>query len=321
MSSWSACSIEPSLSTGSTASDIASPLGFQLARLPREQSPLRHHHPQKALSSGQLGLAFNSGTVSANTTPGSSLSEMNAMHLDQTGTSLQQRARAHTTASAQPSIPDTRAAALAAHRRIGSSNIIDGQQQRAMPSVLAHTTPTRAVSAPSRPGQTVYASVTPGNTPSAASAISHKPSFTDGDSDEDFSESEHASNLGRPDMAGFGDSTFIERKNEIRRNRIEAEQRRRNDLRNGFKMLKECLGARASGSRVSKTGLLSRAILHIRSVETKNDELQRKCQLLNDENLKLRQANAYLSGEAARPLADVSNLENRHIQYQQQRAA
>ncbi|KIY50687.1 hypothetical protein FISHEDRAFT_16655, partial [Fistulina hepatica ATCC 64428] len=83
------------------------------------------------------------------------------------------------------------------------------------------------------------------------------------------------------------------RKEATRRQRIEAEQRRRDDLRDGYARLKDVLPT--SNQKSSKVTLLERATNHIVLMEKTNKELQERIATLEAEMQRLRALNEKLS--------------------------
>lgn len=96
----------------------------------------------------------------------------------------------------------------------------------------------------------------------------------DSDNDEDFAPS--SSNMSN-DM----------RREEIRRQRIESEQRRRDELRDGYRRLKDALPV--SNQKSSKVSLLDRATTHIRYLEMTQQQLQTRLLQAEQETNRLRQ--------------------------------
>ena len=96
----------------------------------------------------------------------------------------------------------------------------------------------------------------------------------DSDNDDDFTPS--ASNLNNE-----------ARREEIRRQRIESEQRRRDELRDGYRRLKDALPV--SNQKSSKVSLLDRATTHIRYLEMTQQQLQTRLAQAEAETARLRQ--------------------------------
>ncbi|KAI0028585.1 hypothetical protein K488DRAFT_58236 [Vararia minispora EC-137] len=101
------------------------------------------------------------------------------------------------------------------------------------------------------------------------------------DDDDDF-----------PPAASTGPDVAVNRREEVRRQRIESEQRRRDELRDGYRRLKEVLPV--SNQKSSKVALLDRATTHIKCLETTQHELQVRLQRAETETARLRQLNETL---------------------------
>ncbi|KAI0068036.1 hypothetical protein BV25DRAFT_1793378 [Artomyces pyxidatus] len=82
------------------------------------------------------------------------------------------------------------------------------------------------------------------------------------------------------------------RREEIRRQRIESEQRRRDELRDGYRRLKDALPV--SNQKSSKVSLLDRATTHIKYLEMTQQQLQTRLQQAENETQRLRQVNEAL---------------------------
>lgn len=83
------------------------------------------------------------------------------------------------------------------------------------------------------------------------------------------------------------------RREEIRRQRIESEQRRRDELRDGYRRLKEALPI--SNQKSSKVSLLDRATTHIKYLEMTQGQLQTRLQQAENETARLRSSVFLLS--------------------------
>ena len=77
------------------------------------------------------------------------------------------------------------------------------------------------------------------------------------------------------------------RREEIRRQRIESEQRRRDELRDGYRRLKDVLPV--SNQKSSKVSLLDRATTHIKYLEMTQQQLQTRLAAAEAETVRLRQ--------------------------------
>jgi hypothetical protein len=106
-----------------------------------------------------------------------------------------------------------------------------------------------------------------------------KGSDFESDNDEDFTPS---SNLANNDA----------RREEIRRQRIESEQRRRDELRDGYRRLKDALPV--SNQKSSKVSLLDRATTHIKYLEMTQQQLQTRLAAAEAETVRLRHLNEAL---------------------------
>lgn len=87
------------------------------------------------------------------------------------------------------------------------------------------------------------------------------------------------------------------RRETIRKQRIESEQRRRDELRDGYARLKETLPP--SNQKSSKVSLLERATGHIRYLETVKDQLELRLKSAEAEVHRLRNVNEALMLGAA----------------------
>ncbi|KIP11699.1 hypothetical protein PHLGIDRAFT_63255 [Phlebiopsis gigantea 11061_1 CR5-6] len=92
---------------------------------------------------------------------------------------------------------------------------------------------------------------------------------------------------------GMAESLANTRKEATRRQRIEAEQRRRDELRDGYARLKDALPV--SNQKSSKVSLLERATNYIIAVETQNRELMKRLQEIESEVQRLRSLNEKIS--------------------------
>jgi hypothetical protein len=85
---------------------------------------------------------------------------------------------------------------------------------------------------------------------------------------------------------------FDSRREEIRRECIKSEQRRRDELRDGYHHLKDALPI--SNQKLSKVFLLDRATIHIKYLEMTQQQLQTRLQQAENETVRLCQY-VYLS--------------------------
>jgi len=123
------------------------------------------------------------------------------------------------------------------------------------------------------------------------------------DDDEDFTPGS-VSNAGSTEPANR-DS----RRETVRKQRIESEQRRRDELREGYARLKETLPA--SNQKASKVSLLDRATSHIKYLEAVKDQLEARLKGADTEVHRLRSVNEALmlnrAGAAAAAAALVGS--------------
>ncbi|KAF8963866.1 hypothetical protein BDZ97DRAFT_1661112 [Flammula alnicola] len=118
-------------------------------------------------------------------------------------------------------------------------------------------------------------------TPSPTSSSSRRRSRSQDSDDDD--------NMG----IAFVENLANSRKEATRRQRIEAEQRRRDELRDGYAKLKDALPV--SNQKSSKVSLLERATNHIIALEKENKELQTKLAFIEAEAKRLRALNEKIS--------------------------
>ncbi|KAF5352443.1 hypothetical protein D9756_005845 [Leucocoprinus leucothites] len=97
------------------------------------------------------------------------------------------------------------------------------------------------------------------------------------------------------------------RRETIRKQRIESEQRRRDELRDGYTRLKETLPT--SNQKSSKVSLLDRATSHIRYLETVKEQLETRLKAAEQEVVRLRTLNETLMlNSAQRQIAGATTL-------------
>lgn len=113
--------------------------------------------------------------------------------------------------------------------------------------------------------------------------------------DDDDEDDDDIDNLGG--VLPSSEVVVAKRREEIRRQRIESEQRRRDELRDGYRKLKEVLPA--SNQKSSKVSLLDRATTHIRYLELTTAQMVQKVAELEAETARLRQVNETLMLSAA----------------------
>lgn len=122
---------------------------------------------------------------------------------------------------------------------------------------------------------------------------------SDDDDDEEF---KPGSIAGSNDSSAPRDS----RRETVRKQRIESEQRRRDELREGYARLKETLPA--SNQKASKVSLLDRATSHIKYLEAVKDQLEVRLKGADHEVHRLRTVNEalMLNRAGAAPLAPTA---------------
>jgi len=104
-----------------------------------------------------------------------------------------------------------------------------------------------------------------------------KSKSSDSDDDDDF----------QPVTPPSHETGPSRRREEIRRQRIESEQRRRDELREGYRRLKDSLPV--SNQKSSKVSLLDRATTHIKYLEMTQSQLSMRLQQAEAETQRLRQ--------------------------------
>jgi hypothetical protein len=109
-----------------------------------------------------------------------------------------------------------------------------------------------------------------------------KSKSSDSDDDDDF----------QPITPPSHETGPSRRREEIRRQRIESEQRRRDELREGYRRLKDSLPV--SNQKSSKVSLLDRATTHIKYLEMTQSQLSMRLQQAEAETQRLRQVNEAL---------------------------
>lgn len=138
---------------------------------------------------------------------------------------------------------------------------------------------------------------TPSPTSSSAGRRSRGRSLSD---DEDMGGIHSAENLANT------------RKEATRRQRIEAEQRRRDELRDGYARLKDVLPV--SNQKSSKVSLLERACNHITALEKSNRQMQARLAQVESEVGRLRSLNEKISlGVGNTPSPGQVNMDSRPL--------
>jgi hypothetical protein len=131
----------------------------------------------------------------------------------------------------------------------------------------------------------------PANRPATRAAHRRKASRSttqdesDDDDDEEFKP-------GGPLTAATGDASRDSRRETVRKQRIESEQRRRDELREGYARLKETLPA--SNQKASKVSILDRAVSHIKYLEAVKEQLEVRLKGADHEVHRLRNVNEAL---------------------------
>ena len=100
------------------------------------------------------------------------------------------------------------------------------------------------------------------------------------------SKEEFGSDDEEEDFAPAPAASSEHRREEIRRQRIESEQRRRDELRDGYRRLKDVLPV--SNQKSSKVSLLDRATTHIKYLEMTQQQLQTRLNQAEMETQRLR---------------------------------
>jgi hypothetical protein len=173
-----------------------------------------------------------------------------------------------------------------------SSDSLPPSSGRASRGSGSHSPPAAIPYAATVPRSHRYNPIVPPATRASVRAV-HKRrlSRSNDDSDEDDDEFQPAQNSG-------ADS----RRETIRKQRIESEQRRRDELRDGYARLKETLPA--SNQKSSKVSLLDRATSHLRYLDTVREQLENRLKSAEAEVHRLRSVNEALMLNAARqPMA------------------
>jgi hypothetical protein len=129
----------------------------------------------------------------------------------------------------------------------------------------------------------------PPNRASARAAHKRRNSKVNDESDDDDEEFQPGPAAAvREDPSAPRDS----RRETVRKQRIESEQRRRDELREGYARLKETLPA--SNQKASKVSLLDRATSHIKYLEAVKDQLEIRLKGSEHEVHRLRNVNEAL---------------------------
>ncbi|KDQ63023.1 hypothetical protein JAAARDRAFT_44071 [Jaapia argillacea MUCL 33604] len=118
--------------------------------------------------------------------------------------------------------------------------------------------------------------------------------------------------MGGPTLA---ETLASSRKEATRRQRIEAEQRRRDELRDGYAKLKDVLPV--SNQKSSKVSLLERATHHIVALETENRDMHARITQMESEIRRLRSLNEKISlggvSETPSPGVSIAPMDSRPL--------
>jgi hypothetical protein len=125
-----------------------------------------------------------------------------------------------------------------------------------------------------------------------------KPTRRDDDSDEEDDDFQPTANS----LVGGADS----RRETIRKQRIESEQRRRDELRDGYARLKDTLPT--TNQKSSKVSLLDRATNHVRNLELAKGELEKRLKEAESEVKHLRHINEVLSVRAVNQQRGIASF-------------
>jgi hypothetical protein len=98
--------------------------------------------------------------------------------------------------------------------------------------------------------------------------------------------------------------SLLNRKESTRRQRIQAEQRRRDELRDGYARLKDVLPI--SNSKSSKVSLIERARSHIIDIASQNTEYQREIESLKADIARLQQLSDQMAMTVSLPMGAKS---------------
>ncbi|KIM47579.1 hypothetical protein M413DRAFT_203694 [Hebeloma cylindrosporum] len=146
----------------------------------------------------------------------------------------------------------------------------------------------------------------PPNRASARAAHKRRSSRSNDDSDDEDDEEFKPGSIAGNDDSAPRDS----RRETVRKQRIESEQRRRDELREGYSRLKESLPS--SNQKASKVSLLERATGHIKYLEAIKGQLEARLKGADHEVHRLRTVNEalMLNRAGAAPLAPPTAFNN-----------
>ncbi|KAF9531858.1 hypothetical protein CPB83DRAFT_760304 [Crepidotus variabilis] len=131
----------------------------------------------------------------------------------------------------------------------------------------------------------------PANRPATRAAHKRKASRSttqDESDDDDDEEFKPAGSI----VASNDPASRDSRRETVRKQRIESEQRRRDELREGYSRLKETLPA--SNQKASKVSILDRAVSHIKYLEAVKEQLEVRLKGADHEVHRLRNVNEAL---------------------------
>ncbi|KAF8963868.1 hypothetical protein BDZ97DRAFT_1660986 [Flammula alnicola] len=150
----------------------------------------------------------------------------------------------------------------------------------------------------------------PANRPStrAQAAAAHRRSKSNRSNDIDSDDDDDEEFKPTGSIAEANDNVprdSASRRETVRKQRIESEQRRRDELREGYNRLKETLPP--TNQKTSKVSLLDRATCHIRGLESQNREISERLRSAEHEVHRLRTVNEalMLNRAGATPLAPL----------------
>lgn len=156
--------------------------------------------------------------------------------------------------------PRTRARTPASPKRNGGSLVHRPSHNRNASASSAASGNGNSSSRPSRRGST--------------RKVKEEDDFSDFEEDDDFAP--HAASDGKPER----------RREDIRKQRIESEQRRRDELREGYNRLKQALPP--SNQKSSKASILERATVCITDLNQKTGSLANRVEELESELRRVR---------------------------------
>ncbi|PPR01927.1 hypothetical protein CVT24_001266 [Panaeolus cyanescens] len=142
------------------------------------------------------------------------------------------------------------------------------------------------------------------NRPTRAVVAAQKRRASKAEDDEDLDQDEEEVVAQEPEPSA-DPASKDSRRETVRKQRIESEQRRRDELREGYARLKETLPA--SNQKASKVSLLDRATSHIKYLEAVKEQLEVRLKSADHEVHRLRNVNeALMLNRAGAALAPQS---------------